>query len=131
MTFIWAHSSLSISLPPGTNLVQTLIQLGPDITSDPETIRSIFLRFNISDTSPPRDPQVLEIVATLATCATEGTPLCDVGAVIRAIASFVRSLFAIVTLVLIHFFCRGHLSTGPASFVHSIDLTAWEWIPPH
>lgn len=39
--------------------------------------------------NPPREAQVIEIISTLGRLAVEGTPLCDVGALIRTLASFV------------------------------------------
>ncbi|KAG9083271.1 hypothetical protein FS749_006170, partial [Ceratobasidium sp. UAMH 11750] len=78
----------TLSLPPGTSLVQTLVQLGPDITADQETVRALLTRFGITDQAPPRDSQVVEIVATLARYAAEGKQLCDVGALVRALSSF-------------------------------------------
>jgi hypothetical protein len=77
-------------LPPGTSLVQTLIQLGPDITSDPDTVRALLQRFGILDANPPQDAQLVEITSNLARLAAEGTTLCDVGALVRALSSFVR-----------------------------------------
>jgi len=82
------------SLPSGTSLVQTLIQLGPEITSDVETICALLQRFGISDTHPPRDAQLVEIMSNLARLAAEGTILCDVGALVRALSSFV-SIYSI------------------------------------
>lgn len=78
------------SLPSGTSLVQVLIQLGPEITSDPEVVRALLMRFNISDANPPRDNLVVEIMSTLGRLAAEGTTMCDVGALVRALSSFVR-----------------------------------------
>ncbi|KAG9104806.1 hypothetical protein FRC06_009276 [Ceratobasidium sp. 370] len=78
----------TLSLPPGTSLVQTLVQLGPDITADQETVRALLTRFGITDQAPPRDSQVVEIIATLARYAAEGKQLCDVGALVRALSSF-------------------------------------------
>jgi CCR4-NOT transcription complex subunit 1 len=75
--------------------VQTLIQLGQDITSDPDTVRALLLRFGISESNPPRDVQVVEIMSTLARLAAEGTTMCDVGALVRALSSLVSfSLFS-------------------------------------
>jgi CCR4-NOT transcription complex subunit 1 len=85
----------TLSLPPNTSLVQTLIQLGQDITSDPDTVRALLLRFGISESNPPRDVQVVEIMSTLARLAAEGTTMCDVGALVRALSSLVSfSLFS-------------------------------------
>ncbi|KAG9318169.1 Not1-domain-containing protein [Chiua virens] len=78
----------TLSLPSGASLVQTLIQLGPEITSDVDTVRALLLRFGISDANPPRDAQVIEIVSSLARLAAEGTTLCDVGTLVRALGSF-------------------------------------------
>ena len=77
------------SLPPSASLVQTLIQLGPEITGDADTVRALLLRFGISDSNPPRDAQVIEIISSMARLAAEGTTLCDVGALVRALGSFV------------------------------------------
>ncbi|KAI3613543.1 ccr4-not complex component [Moniliophthora roreri] len=77
-----------LSLPPGTTLVQVLLQLGPEITSDPDLVRALLERFGISDSSPPRDEQVIDIISTLSRKATEGAILCDVPALIRALSSF-------------------------------------------
>lgn len=77
------------SLPPGTSLVQTLCDLGPEITSEPATVRALLQRFGITETSPPTDPQVVEIISTLSRFAAEGTQLCDAGALIRALSCFV------------------------------------------
>lgn len=82
----------TLSLPPGTSLVQTLIQLGPDITSDPDTVCALLQRFGISDANPPRDAQLVEIMSNLARLAAEGTTLCDVGALVRALSSFPATL---------------------------------------
>ncbi|KAI6117594.1 Not1-domain-containing protein [Pisolithus croceorrhizus] len=78
----------NLSLPPGTSLVQTLIQLGPEISNDADTVRACLVRFGISDTNPPRDNQVVEIISSLARLAAEGATLCDVGALVRALSSF-------------------------------------------
>ncbi|KAJ7286002.1 Not1-domain-containing protein [Mycena rebaudengoi] len=78
----------SLSLPPGTTLVQVLIQLGPEITNDPDAIRALLLRFNISDANPPRDSFLVEVMSTLGRLAAEGTTICDVGALVRALSSF-------------------------------------------
>ncbi|KAL0063300.1 CCR4-NOT core subunit cdc39 [Marasmius tenuissimus] len=82
----------TLSLPPGTTLVQALLQLGPDITNDPDVVRALFVRFGISDSNPPRDEQVIEIISTLSRKATEGATLCDVPALIRAFSSFHSSI---------------------------------------
>ncbi|OAX43815.1 Not1-domain-containing protein [Rhizopogon vinicolor AM-OR11-026] len=78
----------TLSLPPGTSLVQTLIQLGPEITSDVDTVCALLQRFGISDSKPPRDDQLVEIMSNLARLAAEGTIMCDVGALVRALSSF-------------------------------------------
>ena len=65
------------------------MQLGPEITSDADVVRALMTRFGISETSPPSDAQVVELVTSLARLASEGTMLPDVGAVVRALSSFV------------------------------------------
>lgn len=66
-----------------------MIQLGPDITSDPDAVRALLGRFGITETNPPRDAQVVEIMSTLGRLAAEGTVMCDVGSLVRALSSFV------------------------------------------
>ena len=109
----------SCSLPPGASLVQTLIQLGPEITSDADTVRALLPRFGISDANPPRDTHVVEIISSLARLAAEGTTLCDVGALVRALGSFVSSNFSTVASIVVDTFCSMSTLTGPASSRHS------------
>lgn len=90
-SYLRMTNMVRLSLPPGASLVQTLIQLGPDLTSDADTVRALLLRFGISDANPPRDAQVIEIISSMARLAAEGTTLCDVGALVRALGSFVSS----------------------------------------
>ncbi|EJF62472.1 Not1-domain-containing protein [Dichomitus squalens LYAD-421 SS1] len=89
---ILQHIMPNLSLPPGTSLVQALVQLGPDITSDADVVRSLMARFGISEVNPPTDAQVVDLVTSLARLASEGTSLPDVGAVVRALSSFNSSL---------------------------------------
>ncbi len=81
------------SLPAGTTLVQLLLQLGPELTSDQDVVRAVFTRFGLTDSSPPRDAQVLDMISTLARHATEGTTLCDPTSLVKALTSFVRLNF--------------------------------------
>lgn len=62
------------------------------MTADPETVLALLRRFGVSEGSPPRESQVSEIMQTLSRYAGEGSPLCDVGAVVKAICSLVRLL---------------------------------------
>ncbi|KAJ3741975.1 Not1-domain-containing protein [Lentinula detonsa] len=78
----------SLSLPPGTTLVQALMQLGPDITADADTVRALLARFGITDVLPPQDEQVIDIMSNLSRRATEGAILCDIAALVRALNSF-------------------------------------------
>ncbi|KZT03564.1 Not1-domain-containing protein [Laetiporus sulphureus 93-53] len=78
----------NLSLPPGTSLVQALVQLGPDITSDLDIVRAILARFGITDSSLPRDAQVVEAIQALARMASEGAVLPDVGSLVQALDSF-------------------------------------------
>ena len=72
--------------------MQTLCQLGQEITNDPDVVRALLLRFGVSEANPPRDGQVIEIMTTLGKLAAEGGTLCDVGALVRALSSFVSLL---------------------------------------
>ena len=61
------------------------MQLGPEITSDVGVVRSLMARFGMSKSKPPTNAQFLD----LARLATGGTLLPNVGAVVRALSSFV------------------------------------------
>jgi CCR4-NOT transcription complex subunit 1 len=76
-------------LAPNATLVQTLVQLGPEITSELEVTRGILARFDISETQPPDDDQVADIITQLARLATEGSLSCDVGTLVHALSSMV------------------------------------------
>lgn len=89
-----SNSSIFSSLSPGTSLVQTLCQLGPELTADSETVLALLRRFGVSESSPPRESQVSEILQTLARYAGEGSPLCDVGALVKAICSLVWAFYS-------------------------------------
>lgn len=71
-------------------MVQTLCDLGVEITSDIKTLCALLQRFGITENSPPIDAQVIEIMSSLSRMAAEGTPLCDAAALVRALCSFVR-----------------------------------------
>ncbi|KAF9052783.1 Not1-domain-containing protein [Panaeolus papilionaceus] len=77
-----------LSLPPNSSLIQVLVQLGPDATSDPEVVRGLLERFGITHNSPPTDAQVVELISTLARLAAEGSVICDVGSLVRAFVSY-------------------------------------------
>ncbi|KAF9475663.1 Not1-domain-containing protein [Pholiota conissans] len=77
-----------LSLQANTTLVDVLVQLGPDITSDLEVVRGLLERFGITESNPPRDAQVIDIISTLSRLATEGSMICDVGTFIRALVSY-------------------------------------------
>ncbi|KAJ4488321.1 Not1-domain-containing protein [Lentinula aciculospora] len=78
----------SLSLPSGTTLVQALMQLGPEITSDADVVHALLVRFDITDSSPPQQEQVIDMMSNLSRKATEGAVLCDVPALVRALNSF-------------------------------------------
>ena len=67
-----------------------LLEFGPDITSDPDVVRSLLACYGITDANPPRDVQVVETMTILSRQATEGKTMCDVGSLVRALSSFVR-----------------------------------------
>lgn len=79
-----------VSLPPGSTLAQTLLDLGPDITSDPDSVHALMGRFNITAENPPTAAQAMEITSSLSRAAVEGRTLCDVNALMTALTSFVR-----------------------------------------
>ncbi|KAF8319573.1 uncharacterized protein EI90DRAFT_3081841 [Cantharellus anzutake] len=81
-----------LSLSPGTSLVEALCQLGPGLTSDPDTVLALLQRFGLSASSPPHENQVVQILSTLARYSAEGTPLCDVASLIMAICSMSGSI---------------------------------------
>lgn len=100
-----------------------LINLGVENTSDVDVIRALLFRFGVSESQPPTDAQLVEVVSALATLAIEGVVMhCDVGTVIRAFASFVSLclfLYGHVTERLASIFSRQGL-TGRQSSRHSI-----------
>ncbi|KIY43711.1 Not1-domain-containing protein [Fistulina hepatica ATCC 64428] len=77
-----------MSLPSNTSPIQLLIQLGPDVTANHDIIKSVLVRFGISDTSPPTDSQVVDIFTTLARLASEGHAICDVAVLVRVLCSY-------------------------------------------
>ena len=77
--------------------------MGPDVTSDENAVRGLLSRFGITDQSPPRDAQIVEMFSTLGRLAAEGTALCDVGALVRAINSFVSPILYKVPKVCLKF----------------------------
>lgn len=81
------------SLQAGTTLVQFLVQLGQDVTSDPDVVRAALQRFGISEASPPRDNQAVEIVSSLARLAAEGSTVCDMGVLVRVLSGLVSTSF--------------------------------------
>ncbi|KAF8226250.1 Not1-domain-containing protein [Tricholoma matsutake] len=78
----------NLSLLPNTSLVDLLLHLGPDISSDADVVRSLLGRYGINDANPPRDVQVVETMSILSRQAVEGKLTCDVGSLIRAFSSF-------------------------------------------
>jgi CCR4-NOT transcription complex subunit 1 len=62
--------------------------------SDPEAVRGLLERFGITSTNPPRDTQVIELMSTLACLAAEGNVICDVGALVRTLVSYVSVIYA-------------------------------------
>lgn len=85
-----ACCSNPLSLSPGTTLAQALVQLGVDITADPQAVRALFQRFGLTDQNPPRIGQVIELMTNLAQLGSEGS--CEIGALVAALDSFVSPL---------------------------------------
>ncbi|QRV90034.1 CCR4-Not complex component, Not1 [Ceratobasidium sp. AG-Ba] len=123
----------TLSLPPGTSLVQTLVQLGPEITADQETVRALLTRFGITDQAPPRDSQVVEIVAALARFAAEGKQLCDVGALVRALSSFPTPIHWATAVVAFDRLERPGVDTATLKLLIAILLNSPRDVPdiPH
>ncbi|KAJ7865758.1 hypothetical protein B0H14DRAFT_2733847 [Mycena olivaceomarginata] len=63
---------ICLSLSPGQSLVRLLLQLGPEIIDDPEIVRALLERFNISVVNPPRENLIAQIISTLACLAAAG-----------------------------------------------------------
>lgn len=82
-----------ISLPQGTTLAQALTQLGPELTTDKEIVRAMFARFGITDSNPPTDLQVLEVINRLAKYAIEGNAMPDIRGAVKAFNSYVCSQY--------------------------------------
>lgn len=82
------------SLPPSATLVQILNQLGFDLTSDIEITKAVLARFNITEATSVTDDQNLEIFSALAGLASEGSALCDIGALVRALSNIVSRVFS-------------------------------------
>ena len=82
------------SLPAGTTLVQAFNQLGPEITSDTDTVRVLMHRFGISEANPPKDATIVEYMVVLARLAADGSLLGDVGSFVRALSSFVSGFLS-------------------------------------
>ncbi|KAF8644127.1 hypothetical protein AX16_008656 [Volvariella volvacea WC 439] len=78
----------NLSIPSGVSLVQTLAQLGPDITSDPEVVKGVLARYGMTEKTPPSENQVVETLASLARLAAEGNPICDVLSLLRVLKNF-------------------------------------------
>ena len=93
MTEYYFLSLLVLSLRKNDRLVDVLLNLGPDITGDPDIIFAIFRRFGYSDVSPPEDTEVLEILTGLAALAAEGVQLCDTNALVKTLISFVSYVY--------------------------------------
>lgn len=76
-----------------------LTQLGSEITSDPDVVRAILARFNMTEQNPPRDAQIVELFASLARLASEGASMCEVGALVRALSTLVRLILIFISFV--------------------------------
>lgn len=63
------------------------MQLGTDISSEPEVMRGILARFNVTGSNPPQDDQVVDIFTQLARLAVEGPVSCDVGTLVQVLSN--------------------------------------------
>lgn len=82
----------TLRLSPNATLVQALIQLGPDITSELEVTRGLLTRFDISEANSPEDEQVVDMFSQLARIAAEGSVSCDIGTLVHAVSSLVSAV---------------------------------------
>ena len=73
------------------SLVQTLVMLGPEITSDFEVIKAVLSRFGTNERNLPSDAFVSELIGALARLPAEGSAVCDVGALVIALSSYVSN----------------------------------------
>jgi len=79
-----------------------LLDLGPDITSDIDSVHALMARFGITVENSPTPAQAMEIISSLSRAAVEGRTLCDVNALMTALTSFVRvscSLFSKMLMI--------------------------------
>ncbi|KAJ3518409.1 hypothetical protein NM688_g9443 [Phlebia brevispora] len=77
----------SLYLPADTTLVQALTQLGPELTSEPDIVLAMLARFEMSESNPPKDEQLMQIATQLGRLAADGPVLCDVGTLIRVMST--------------------------------------------
>ena len=68
-----------------------MIQLGPEMTCDPEITSAVLARFGMTENSPPQDEQVVEIVSQLARLAAEGPISVDVSTLVHVLAPLVSN----------------------------------------
>ena len=83
--------TISSSIPPGTTLVQLLLQLGHELTGSPNVLQGVLSRFNISKDVAPSDAQNVELFSTLGRLAAEGTQTGDIGLLVQIISAFVSA----------------------------------------
>jgi CCR4-NOT transcription complex subunit 1 len=101
--------------------VDTLIDLGPENTSDVDSMRALLFRFGITDTNPPTDAQLSEVITALARLAVEGVLIFDVGALVRAFGSFVRSCGLLRTLSFLMKFIQSSAKLDWPSVIKAFD----------
>ena len=77
------------SLQPNATLVQLMIQLGPEMTGDPDIMLALLARFGMSESTPPQDDQVVEIISQLSRLASESPVSTDVGTLVHTLARLV------------------------------------------
>jgi CCR4-NOT transcription complex subunit 1 len=67
-----------------------LLDFGPEITSDLDSVHALMGRFGISAENPPTAAHAMEIISSLSRAAVEGRTLCDVNVFMTTFTSFVR-----------------------------------------
>ena len=69
--------------------MQSLTQLGAEITNEPDTVLAMLARFEISESKPPTDEQLVTVVTQLGRMAAEGPVSCDVRTLVHVLSTLV------------------------------------------
>ena len=61
-----------------------------EITSEPEVVLAMLARFEVTESNPPTDEQLVSIVTQLGRMAAEGPITCDVRSLVHVLSTLVR-----------------------------------------